>query len=226
MRIAVLECGDLPEEMAPKWGRYRDLYARLLEPRGFEVVARRVHEGDVPASATEADGWLISGSKHAVYEDHAWLAPLAALVRDAAARRVPMVGICFGHQVMAAAFGAGVAKSDKGWAIGVHEWDEGGRPLRLMAAHQDQVAGAPEGARVTAGSAFCPVAALDWPGLPLASWQGHPEFDAAFERDLIAARRGVAYPEAVAEAALATLATPTDEDRVADRIAALYRGER
>jgi GMP synthase (glutamine-hydrolysing) len=223
MRIAVLECGDLPEEMVPRWGTYRDLYARLLEPRGFEVTGRRVHAGDVPASAEEADGWLISGSKHAVYEDHDWLAGLAALVRDAAARRVPMVGICFGQQVMAAAFGGRVEKSDRGWGLGVHEWETAEGPLRLCAAHQDQVTAVPEGARVTARSAFCPVAGMDWPGLPFLAWQGHPEFTTGFERELIALRRGVTYPEATAEAALASLETPTDEDRVADRMAALYR---
>ncbi|MFO7854892.1 MAG: gamma-glutamyl-gamma-aminobutyrate hydrolase family protein [Paracoccaceae bacterium] len=223
MRIAVLECGDLPEALAPRWGRYRDLYARLLEPRGFEVVARRVHEGDVPASAAEADGWLISGSKHAVYEDHPWLPGLAALVRDAAARRVPMVGICFGQQVMAAAFGGRVEKSPAGWGLGVHGWETAAGPLRLCAAHQDQVTALPDGARVTARSAFCPVAALDWPGLPLLAWQGHPEFTTEFERELIELRRGVAYPETTAEAALASLGAPTDEDRVADRMASLYR---
>lgn len=226
MRIGVLEAGELPADLQPRWGLYPDLFARLLAGRGFELVTHRVFLGDVPAAAEAMDGWIITGSRHAVYEDHAWLPPLRALIRDAAARGVPMAGSCFGHQIMAQALGGRVEKSDRGWGVGVHEYDEGGRPLRLCAAHQDQVVEAPAGARVTATSAFCPVAALEWEGAPLASWQGHPEFTTDFARDLIAVRRGTVYPEATADAALASLATEPDSPAVADRIERLFRTAR
>ena len=233
MRIGILEAGALPDDLAPRWGRYGDLFRALLAGRGFDFAVWRAYANELPEGIEAADAWIVTGSRHAVYEDHPWLPRMEALVRAAHDARRPMAGLCFGHQLMAKALGGRVEKSPKGWGIGVHEWPAkgteaeaeapGGASLRLVAAHQDQVVEVPSGARVTAGSAFCPVAALEWPGVPLLAWQGHPEFDADFARALIATRRGAVYPEALADEALETLSTPLDRERVADRIAALFR---
>ena len=223
MRVGILEAGPLPEDLQPRYGRYGDLFRALLAGRGFEFAVWRAHDGELPASVDAAEAWIVTGSRHAVYEDHPWLPGLEALTRAAHAERRPMAGLCFGHQLMAKALGGRVEKSPKGWGIGVHEWDAGGAPLRLVAAHQDQVAEVPPGARVTAASAFCPVAALEWPDAPMLAWQGHPEFDAGFARALIETRRGGPYPEALADEALATLDAPLDREAVAARIAALFR---
>ena len=101
MQIGILQTGLAPEMLAPKMGDYPDMFARLLDGNGFTFRTYRVVEGEFPASVTDCDGWLITGSRHGVYEDHPWIAPLEQFIRDAYAAHVPMVGICFGHQIVA-----------------------------------------------------------------------------------------------------------------------------
>ena len=62
-------------------------------------------DGEFPASITEQDGWLVSGSRSGAYEDHPWIEPLEDFLRSAYAASVPVVGICFGHQILAQALG-------------------------------------------------------------------------------------------------------------------------
>jgi GMP synthase-like glutamine amidotransferase len=133
------------------------------------------------------------------------------------------VGVCFGHQLMAEAFGGRVIKSPKGWGVGeqVYEvmasepWIED-PPLRvrLPASHQDQVVEKPPGAEVWVASEFTPFAGLVWPGQKALSIQPHPEFVPAFAKSLIEHRRGNPYPDAQADAAIASYSGADDRERV------------
>ena len=222
MRIGVLIAGLTAEKLTPEWGQYDRFFATLLEQSGepFSVVGWRVVEGEFPEGPEAADGWIISGSKHGVYEDHAFIPPLKAFIRDAAASRVPMIGVCFGHQIMAEALGGRAVKSEKGWGLGLHEYETLDRPewmadaperLSLPAVHQDQVVDIPHNATRLGASPFCENAMLAY-GDPERPWaisiQPHPEFTVPFARELIALRRGVAFPEDRADNALAGLDAP------------------
>src|SRR5258708_30563677 len=61
---------------------------------------------------------LITGSSAGVYDGFEWIAPLEAFVRTAHRSKVPMVGVCFGHQFIAQALGGTACKSEKGWGLG------------------------------------------------------------------------------------------------------------
>lgn len=215
MKIGVIETGRPPEDLAAKHGDYPSMFERLIgaaEP-SFRFAAYPTVEGVIPESPEECDGWIVTGSRHGVYESLPWMAPLKDFLRRAAAARVPVVGICFGHQILAETFGARVVKSDRGWAVGPHTYvvtdttdslapPNGGFTLNAM--HQDQVETLPDGARVIARSDFCPYAGLAY-GDHAISIQPHPEFDNAFERTLIELRRGSIIPDDRAEPALAAL---------------------
>ncbi len=110
MRIGILQTGLAPENLSPAMGDYPDMFARLLDGQGFTFQTWRVVEGEFPADVHAADGWLITGSRHGVYEDHPWIAPLEQFIRDAYAAHVPLVGICFGHQIVAQAMGGRVER--------------------------------------------------------------------------------------------------------------------
>ena len=133
-----------------------------------------------------------------------------------------MVGVCFGHQIMAQALGGRVIKSPKGWGVGEQvyavlkpePWMDGAASIRLPGSHQDQVAEAPPGAEVIAGSDFTPIGALAWRDRPAVSIQLHPEFEPAYAVALIEARRGTRYTDAEADAAIASYAGPDDRARV------------
>lgn len=224
MLIGILQTGDVNPALEDRFPPYDQMFSRLLDGHGLSFRAWRANHGDLPEGPDAAEGWLITGSAAGVYEDLPWIAPLEELVREIAAARRPLAGICFGHQLMAQALGGRVVKSDKGWGIGVQSYREAatGRTLRVLASHQDQVVEAPPGAEVIASSAFCPNAALRWTHAPLISWQPHPEFEHDYSRAIIEMRRGQAYDPEFADAALAALDQPLDSAEIGDRLARFF----
>lgn len=225
MRIGILETGLAPDELRERHGSYPDLFARLLAGQGFAFRAWRVVEGEFPAGVHDADGWLLTGSRHGAYDDLPFIPRLEAFIRNAHAAGVPLVGICFGHQLIAQALGGRVEKAAQGWQVGPQDYDFAGERLRLNAWHQDQVVAVPPGARVVATHPACPVAALDYDGRAF-SVQAHPEFDAGFIEGLMATRGKGVVPEERLAAARARLAGATDARRIADRIAAFFHAAR
>jgi GMP synthase (glutamine-hydrolysing) len=224
MRIGILETGFPPKELQEAHGLYSDMFARLLDGHGFEFAAWRAPLGEIPESPAEADGWLITGSKYGVYDDLDWIRTSEAFVRKVLAAKVPLVGICFGHQLMAQAAGGRVIKSDRGWGLGPSAYRDlsTGGEMTIVAVHQDQVVEQPDGTRLIAESDFCPIAGLEWEDAPAVSWQPHPEFGRAFARDLIETRRGTTYSEDVADAALSRLDAPLDSQALGERIARFF----
>ncbi|MBD1202797.1 MAG: type 1 glutamine amidotransferase [Rhodobacteraceae bacterium] len=225
MRIGILQTGLAPEALAPEMGDYPDMFARLLDGHGFTFRTWKVVEGEFPASVRDADGWLITGSRHGVYEDHPWIPPLEQFIRDAFALRVPVVGICFGHQIVAQAMGGKVERYAGGWAVGATDYDFGGETLRLNAWHRDQVVQAPAGATVIATNDFCANAALLYDDRAL-TVQAHPEFRPEFVDGLMRTRgKGLVPDEVMAEAA-AKLDLPIQDKTMAGRIAAFFKEPR
>jgi GMP synthase-like glutamine amidotransferase len=150
--------------------------------------------------------------------------PLRAFVREAFAARTPMIGVCFGHQVIADAMGGVVAKSEKGWGVGRHTYDilerpswmaDAGPAVSLAVSHQDQVITPPAGAQTLARSAHTEHAMLAYPDAPVISVQGHPEFSDTFVGALYSARRGKTLTESQVDDALRSLNRPADRARVA-----------
>jgi len=232
MKIAILRTDTVVPALAARFGEYPDMFMRLLgaveADLAFSVFD--VERGQYPAALRAADGYLITGSRAGVYEGFDWIHRLQDFVRELHGARVPTVGICFGHQLIAQALGGRVERSPRGWGVGVHtaQWhrhprwlDDAPPTLRLLASHQDQVVEPAPGALVLAGSAFCPVAACQL-GDHLLSFQGHPEFVAGYARGLLELRRA-ALGEALFQRALGSLAEPTDSLGIARGMLAFIR---
>ncbi|MCF6272706.1 MAG: type 1 glutamine amidotransferase [Rhodobacteraceae bacterium] len=237
MKIGILETGHLSDTLKAKYGRYPAFFERLVGPylpeASFFTIA--VVDGEVARTPSQADGWIITGSRSGAYDDEPWIPPLEGFLRDCLEQKVPVVGICFGHQILARAMGGRVEKSEKGWGFGIAdyrlihrpEWlKEIGETFSVPAIHQDQIITPPPGAHIFASSDFCPVAGLIYGEIdaPHAiSIQPHPEMSAAFVADIAEERlRHIIAPEIVS-AALETLKNPADQTAWGKTIAAFLK---
>lgn len=224
MKIGILQTGESPEALRDTAGDYPDMFVQLLAGQGFDFATYPVLHGVFPKDVAECDGWLITGSRFGAYEDHPWIPPLEAFIRAAYSAQVPMVGICFGHQIIAQAMGGRVEKFAGGWSAGATDYDFDGQKMTLNAWHQDQVVQRPASAAVLARNDFCENAALLYDDRML-TVQAHPEFRPEFMQGLIEKRGKGLVPEAVLSAATKALATPLDSQPMAARIAAFFKAK-
>ena len=216
MKLAILETGKPPGDLALEFGDYPSMFAALLGPE-FDVERFDVEKGKLPQPDAH-EAYLITGSPAGVYDPLPWIEPLERFIRSAKGSK--MVGVCFGHQIMAEALGGHVEKSDRGWGAGLHSytivrslpWIDVAGTIAVPASHQDQVVVQPPATEVVAASDFTPFAALAWVDRPAISFQFHPEFSPGFAKALIEKRFDV-VPDP--EAAIASLDAPNDNERVA-----------
>lgn len=229
MKLTIIEAGLVPPALEHRFAPYRTMFQEMFESTGvaFDYEVASVF-GDAPLPDPRGlEAIAITGSSAGVYEDHAWLDPLRELIRGAYAARVPMVGICFGHQIMADALGGDVRKSEKGWGLGRHTYRVMERPgfmadapqtLSVLCSHQDQVITPPSEAQVILASDFAPNAGLFYRSGAALSFQPHPEFSDEYGQALAELRRGRASEEVVDEA-LGSFRLPSDSALVRGYIA-------
>lgn len=224
MKIGVLNTGHPPDNVLED-GSYDRYFDRLLDGHGFDVQGWDVVDGIFPDSVQDAEGWLITGSKHGAYEPHAWIPPLEDFIRKTFAAKIPMIGVCFGHQIIAKAMGGKVEKFSNGWSVGLTEYQMNGRAYAINAWHQDQVVERPEGSEVIASTAFCENAGLLY-GDHIWTIQPHPEYDAGFISNLIETRGKGVVPEPLLAQARTKLAQHSDRMDVARIMADFFTKER
>lgn len=225
MKIGILQSGHSPDALIDQTGDYGDLFTKMLADDDLTFEVFSVVDGIFPPGPEAAEGWLITGSRYGAYEDHNWIAPLEDLIRDIHARALPLIGVCFGHQVIAQALGGKVEKFKGGWAVGLTEYDMGGQMLAVNAWHQDQVTHRPEGARVLASNDFCENAVLAY-GDTIWTIQPHPEMSPEFVDGLIRFRGRGLVPDALLDAAQARNDLPNSNGDVATLMKDFFKKER
>jgi GMP synthase-like glutamine amidotransferase len=230
MRLTIIQTGEVPDPLRPRFGPYPPMFCRMFEAAGeaFDYDTVAAFEGAPLPDPATLDGILITGSAAGVYDDFAWLDPLRDFIRAAYSEKTPMLGICFGHQIMADALGGDVRKSDKGWGLGRHVYGVTMRPgflggelpeFAVACSHQDQVITPPAEAEVFLSSEFTPNAGLVYRNGAAMSLQPHPEFDDEYTLALADLRRG-RVPDEVVDSAIASVARPSDSREVAGYLGA------
>ena len=211
MRIGILETGKPDPDVINKYGSYAEMFQRLFlavdDQLQFNVY--QVTEGQYPENVDECDAYLITGSKFSVYDAESWIIELQDYVISLHGRRKKLIGICFGHQIIAHALGGLAQKSEKGWGVGnTISYIEGettwkpddSKTYSLLMSHQDQVVKLPANAILIASSMHCVNDSFQIANHIL-TFQGHPEFSEDYlkysmnkRRDLIGEEK---YNEAI-----------------------------
>ena len=228
MRVTIIETGLVSPRNRELHGSYSQMFERMIGAADAAVTFDTVSlpDGDALPDADGLEAILITGSAAGVYDDLDWIAPLEQFVRTAHASEVPMVGVCFGHQLIAQALGGVVRKSEKGWGLGRHVYDVApgnglidGPQIAIACSHQDQVITPPDGATTILSSEFTPYAGLRYGGGRTLSVQPHPEFSVGFALACceMARSKGNA-PDRVVTPAQASLAEPLDSARLGGAI--------
>ncbi len=216
MKIGLLVAGVLPDTLVERFGHYGVMYEELLEGQGFDFIHYDVRGGQMPASVDEADGWIVTGSKNGAYEDLPWINALKETLKSILLSGTPIVGICFGHQILAQVLGGKVEQFGGGWMLGRQSYQlQDGRELHAMAWHQDQVVELPQGARLLASSEGCKNAMFAY-GDQVLGIQPHPEFDADVVRRAL--KSGAALPDDRAQTAKDTANLPVDRSALVDMV--------
>jgi len=234
MRLTIVQTGDVPAPLRSQFGPYPTMFERMFESTGkaFDYDTIVVNDNKMLPDPKHIEGIVITGSPAGVYEDHDWLPPLRAFIREAYEAKIPMLGICFGHQIMADALGGDVQKSQKGWGLGRHTYRVTSRPgfmadapetLAIACSHQDQVIVPPAEAEVILASDFTPNAGLFYKSGKALSFQPHPEFLDDYALALVELRRGKA-PDSVVDTGAASFETASDSPQVANYIGNFFSG--
>ena len=117
MRIGILNTDTLKTEFDTKYGQYPAMFSKVLmhaEPK-IKIYSYEVQNGEYPDELDECDAYLITGSKVSAYDDLPWIIELKNFIRTLHQHQKKLVGICFGHQLIAEALGGSVERATEGW---------------------------------------------------------------------------------------------------------------
>mgnify|MGYP003949246557 CR=1 FL=1 len=223
MRIAILMANTDETDFAqrhPKDGEKFTALMSLARP-DWDYVVFSVKDGLFPESTTGIDGAIITGSPASVHDGEDWITKLEALVRVWLVARVPIYGVCFGHQIIAKALGGTVGQNPDGWVLGaINTVYQSEGSVSAFAAHTEQVTALPEGAEIIASTPGCPAA-----GYKIAdqveTTQYHPEMTEAFMAALLNDHRDY-FGDGITDAAEASLQIKPNRAVWAERIADFF----
>jgi GMP synthase-like glutamine amidotransferase len=212
-RICIFDNDNLDAAVAATFVSYGAMTEAMFAAAGADWTFERFNttRGEYPEDIDAYDAVLLTGSRADSFSDEPWVRELRGRVGELLRQRKPLLGICFGHQLIALCLGAQVGRAPQGWGMGrmTYDWcgpqalkSDGaaaGSTVALLASHQDQVLTLPEGATLLARSDFCPVAAYQIADHVLCV-QPHPEFVADYSAYLLEKRRALVGEEHYAQA--------------------------
>ena len=222
MHLCILENDDLDPPLAQRYSRVAAMFERLFAQAGYKgrIDTFSARHGQYPVSFATYDAVLLTGSRADSFSDEPWVVTLRDQVARLLQDQHKLLGVCFGHQLIAHCLGAPVQRAPRGWRVGRQAYDWLGAlehlglapgqaaQVALLASHQDQVLALPPGATLLATQADCPVAAYAL-GDQVFCIQPHPEFTPEVSAFLLDKRRAL-MGEPLYEQSMGSLSEPHD----------------
>lgn len=200
MNVLLLKAGETNPVVRTRHGDYDRWFLQTARRPKVHFEVRQLSLGEpLPDRPDTYDAVWMTGSPLSVTQAEPWMLAAAEFLRMAGQREVPVLGVCFGHQLLALAHGGAVSKNPKGREIGTVEVDLTGdgtedflfagvpQRIAVQATHEDEVQRLPPGATLLASNAMSPVQAMAI-GPHVRGVQFHPEFSTAVMRSTIEAR--------------------------------------
>ena len=201
LTIGILLTDHVLDDLQPKHGDQDDFYFKIFGEADINIKLKiyDVTLNNYPSDMDECDGYLITGSKLSVYDDVRWIKDLEQYIRVLNEQKKFLLGVCFGHQLIAKALGGEVCKAEIGWVTGLQSYtfhhnfpwlSDLNQDVKLIHSHQDQITKLPDQATLVASSKNVPIA-MYYIDDHIMSIQGHPEFTNEYAYDVVCKRRDI-----------------------------------
>ena len=201
LTIGILLTDHVLDDLQPKHGDQDDFYFKIFGEADINIKLKiyDVTLNNYPSDMDECDGYLITGSKLSVYDDLKWIKDLEQYIRVLNEQKKFLLGVCFGHQLIAKALGGEVCKAEIGWVTGLQSYtfhhnfpwlSDLNQDVKLIHSHQDQITKLPDQATLVASSKNVPIA-MYYIDDHIMSIQGHPEFTNEYAYDVVCKRRDI-----------------------------------
>ena len=155
--VLIIDCGPSLSNVSKHFGFAPEWIMESLKNKGCNFTWVKPYVGD-KIQSNNADAWIITGSPCSVYNCEAWMVNLEEEMKNIQSSQIPVLGICFGHQLIAKCFGGEVELNPKGWELGAYpvQFTAAGKKSQLFSgmeenaivyeSHQDSVTVLPENA--------------------------------------------------------------------------------
>ena len=202
-KVVILDCGPSLEDVSREFGQSPQWIINALKDTDCEFDWIKVYEGETVDSSS-GDAWIITGSPRSVYDEESWMLKLEENIRDACKIKKLVLGICFGHQLIAKSFGGKVEVNPNGWELGSYPirltshgkysplFKNMGNEIIVYESHKDSVTIIPDGAILLAYNTKCNQSFQLYN--IIYSVQFHPEFSWDVMKKYVAVRGSAGVP--------------------------------
>lgn len=235
LHIGILQTDSVLDQFQGEFGNYPGMFRGLLSLPGDAVSFTDfdIRHGDYPKRVDECDAYVITGSRNSVYDDEPWIHRLIDYVVELNDTKSKLIGVCFGHQMVAHALGGRTEAAACGWRVGVHHNEVVRhepfmtpelKRFNLIFSHRDQVTKLPPDAELLASSPGCPYAMFRL-GQHILTFQGHPEFCKGYSRALMEYREETLGKEKF-DSGIESLVADTNERTIGQWVLNFIREDR